>query len=460
MNDSAPAKVFDPAIAHFSCASIPSSRGPDRRSRERGTLILDVGSVIRYCDRPAAGMFGVARENLVGKPVAALTPTLPLKAGTPGHNLASCHFHFAGGQWRRFQVLAPRGQRFDIEASVEHLKLPKAHQFLLGLRQPDERFEPRNPDLDRLERSLDNREDMALVTNLQGVIRYVNPAFQTATGYDASELVGQTPHMLSSGMHDRAFYTLMWHNLRQGRTFSALITNRKKNGELYHQETTIRPFLDQGGQISHFVLTGQDISRRIHALDRLEHLAHHDYLTGLPNRALFLDRLGQARLRAQREGGRFALLYIDLDGFKQVNDLAGHGAGDALLRLVAHHLSGCVREEDTVARMGGDEFSCLLAGVSDQEDVKKVCQKILAAVRLASLSAGPQGVRGTASIGVALYPDETQDESELLERADQAMYHAKNHGGDGCCSSRETPNMKDASAASGRVLRWESCHWR
>lgn len=460
MNDPAPAKVFDPAIAPSGCASIPSSRALDRRSRERGTLILDVGSVIRYCDGSAAGMFGVSRENLVGKPVAALIPTLPLKAGTPGHNLASCHFHFANGQWRRFQALAPRGQSFDIEASVEHLKLPKAHQFLLGVRQPDEPFEARNQDLERLERSLDNREDMALVTNLQGEIRYVNPALLAVTGYSTAELLGQTPHMLSSGMHDRAFYTVMWHSLRQGRPFSALITNRKKNGELYHQETTIRPFLDQGGQISHFVLTGQDISRRIHALDRLAHLAHHDYLTGLPNRALFLDRLGQARARALREGGRFALLYIDLDGFKQVNDLAGHGAGDALLRLVAHHLADCIREEDTVARMGGDEFSCLLAGVSDREDVKKVCQKILAAVRLASLSTGPRGVTVTASIGVALYPDETQDESELLELVDQAMYQAKNHGGDGCCCSRETPGMRDADVGAGRVLRWESCHWR
>jgi diguanylate cyclase (GGDEF)-like protein/PAS domain S-box-containing protein len=430
------------------------ARGQDGRLRERGTLILDVGSMIRYCDSPAAGMFGAARSDLIGRPACSLIPKFPLRPGTPGYNVASCHFHTPDGQWRRFQALSPTGQKFEIEASIEHLKLPKAHQFLLGLRHPAEPVAHMNGGMARLQCSLDAREDMALITDRNGVIRYLNRSFEAVTGFAAAELLGKTPHAISSGAYDEVFYAMLWGTLRQGRCFSAVLTNRKKNGELYHQESAIRPFLDEYGRITHFVLTGQDISQRIEALTRLEHLAHHDYLTGLPNRALFLDRLGQARAHALRTEGRFALLYVDLDGFKQINDEAGHGVGDELLRAVSEQLMASVREEDTVARIGGDEFACILPSLSGREDGQKVCDKILAAVRQA-LPPNRQlpGNPVSASIGLALYPDDGQDEETLLEQADCAMYQAKSEGGDRWCCPNKSASLTGMRA---RLARWES----
>ncbi|MDD5297138.1 MAG: diguanylate cyclase [Rhodocyclaceae bacterium] len=438
-----------------------SAQGHDGRYHERGTLILDVGGVVRYGDEVAAEMFGMARDDLVGLPAGSLIPLLPLKPGTPGYNVACCHFHFSDGQWRRFLAQAPGGRRLELEVLIEHVKLPKVHEFILSLRYPLDHSAHLNGDLDKLRRSLDAREEMALITDRNAVIQYVNPAFETVTGYEMAELLGKTPHTLSSGAHDDSFYAVLWGTLRQGRNFSAVLTNRKKSGELYHQESSIRPFLDEYGRITHFVLTAQDISQRIHALGRLEHLAHHDYLTALPNRALFLDRLGQSRARAMREQNCFALLYLDLDGFKQINDEAGHGAGDALLRNVATHLSGCVREEDTVARIGGDEFACILSGVSGREDARKICHKILDAVRQASVVTDRQGALVTASIGLAFYPGDGQDEASLLDQADRLMYQAKADGGDRCCCSGEShsghPNDSQNNAG---VLRWQSCKWR
>lgn len=433
------------------------ARGHDGRLGERGTLILDVGSVIRYCDGPAAGMFGAARQDLIGRPACSLIPKFPLKPGTPGYNVASCHFHTPDGQWRRFQALSPAGHKFEIEASIEHIKLPKAHQFLLGLRHPSESVLDMNVDLKRLQCALDAREDMALITDRNGVICYLNQAFETVTGFTAAELLGKTPHAISSGVHDEAFYAMLWGTLRQGRCFSAVLTNRRKNGELYQQESAIRPFLDEYGRITHFVLTGQDISQRIQALSRLEHLAHHDYLTGLPNRVLFLDRIGQALAHAQRTEGRFALLYVDLDGFKQINDQAGHGVGDELLRGVAAQLLASVRKEDTVARLGGDEFACILSSLWGREDGQKVCDKILAALRQA-LPRSEQllGMVVTASIGLALYPDDAEDEESLLEQADRSMYQAKDQGGDRWCCPDKSAGTKNISGMRARMGRWAS----
>lgn len=247
--------------------------------------------------------------------------------------------------------------------------------------------------------------------------------------------------------------------LRSGNEFGAVFVNRRKNGEVFHEEESIRPFADALGNITHFVASGRDVSERIHALERLDYLANHDSLTGLPNRNLFSNRMHQAMTRVSRHGADFALLYLDLDRFKTVNDRHGHAAGDALLQAVALRLKQCVREEDTVARTGGDEFALLLSDIACGEDARKVIDKILASLRH---GVGVEGwrVSVSVSIGVCFFPADGNDQRSLLTHADRAVCRAKSAGGDGyrffaseydtpCCTMPPQEHSASRAAETG-----------
>ncbi|MBI3140236.1 MAG: GGDEF domain-containing protein [Rhodocyclales bacterium] len=272
--------------------------------------------------------------------------------------------------------------------------------------------------------------DSVIVTDTEGVIEYVNPVFEVLTGYGREEAIGRTPALIKSGLLGDNFYVALWAVLRAGREFRGHFINRKKNGDLFHEEKTIRPFVDADGLVRHFVSTGRDVTQRVEALLRLEHQASHDSLTGLPNRQLFMDRLGQAQSRAARHGTHFTLLCLDLDGFKAVNDTYGHAAGDRLLQAVAARLRQCIREEDTVARIGGDEFALILADIGRREDAEKVLDKILRAFRHdARFEESRIAIR--ASIGACIYPEHGESLECLLQRADMAMYGQKRASGAG-----------------------------
>ncbi len=282
----------------------------------------------------------------------------------------------------------------------------------------------------KLSSALENTADSVFITDSHGVIEYVNPAFTVTTGYTREELLGQTPRVVRSGKHTPQFYAQLWKRIRAGRDFRDILINRRKDGSLYYEEKTITPLRNQRGQITHFVSTGKDITERMQTQERLHYLAHHDVLTELPNRSLFMDRLTHAIDSKRRDGGKLAVLFMDLDRFKNVNDTLGHEAGDLLLQSAAERLLGCVRAADTVARLGGDEFTLLIEVAEDQQRVQAVAQKVLAAL------ADPIVVYGhelfvTASIGISTYPDDGQDASELLKHADTAMYKAKENGRDG-----------------------------
>lgn len=264
-----------------------------------------------------------------------------------------------------------------------------------------------------------------LVTDPQGCILDVNPMFETLTGYSKSDVLGLNPRLLSSGKHDDAFYKDMWSTLLSAGHWEGEIWNRRKNGELFAEALNISTVRDASGGIQHFIALFSDITdlKRQHHL--LEHMAHFDALTGLPNRVLLGDRLKQAMAQAQRRDQQLAVVYLDLDGFKAVNDDLGHEAGDRLLVQVAERMKAVLREGDTLARLGGDEFVAILLDLPDLEACVPLLMRLLAAVQQ---EVRVQGVvrNVSASLGVTFYPQHDEvDADELLRQADQAMYQAK-----------------------------------
>ncbi len=281
-----------------------------------------------------------------------------------------------------------------------------------------------------LESVAERSPDAIVITDARGVIEFVNPAFEALTGYARSEAVGLTPAIVSSGQHGTDFYSNLWSTICAGAVFRGIFSNRRKNGELFREDEVIVPFADGSGHITHFVSAGRDASARVRNIDRLMHQATHDSLTDLPNRSLFLDRLGQALKYASRRREGFTLAIADIDRFKTINDTLGHAAGDAVLQAVGARLQQYVRDVDTVARLGGDEFGLILVDVGDPAGAARAFEKMLMAFR-APVSVEERAVQVSLSIGACMFPADADSETALLRRADAAMYAAKRQGGNG-----------------------------
>ena len=266
-----------------------------------------------------------------------------------------------------------------------------------------------------------------MITDLQQRITAVNRAFTSITGYSEAEALGQSPRLLSSGHHDSAFYAAMWHNLNASGHWQGEIWNKRKNGELYPEWLTISAVRDSDQQITHFVGVFADISSLKHAQANLDHQAHHDPLTGLPNRMLFEARLHAALEDARLDKRMDAVLCIDLDRFKHINDSLGHPVGDQLLKSIATRLKSHLRDIDTVARLGGDEFIILLPGLQQDDDAELVANKLLDCFSL-PFQFDEQELFISASIGISRYPDDGDDVATLVKNADAAMYRSKARG--------------------------------
>ncbi len=272
-----------------------------------------------------------------------------------------------------------------------------------------------------------------MITDPKGRIVWVNPAFVMQSGYASTELIGRTPSILNSGKYDAAYYRHMWQTIMDGKVWSGDTTNKRKDGTLYTVQQTITPILDENGKITHFVSVHEDVTAKLETQAHIEYIASHDALTGLPNRALFFDRLGQLCNLSKRNQTNLAVLFIDLDGFKLVNDKLGHPAGDLLLKSVAGRLQACVRGSDTVARLGGDEFTIILFDISGREIIVHLAEKILSEMSRPFDLDGQSAAIG-ASIGIATAitaPEGNICDDRLVERADAAMYEAK-HAGKNC----------------------------
>jgi diguanylate cyclase (GGDEF)-like protein/PAS domain S-box-containing protein len=310
--------------------------------------------------------------------------------------------------------------------SVELIQLDQGGCLLLVGQDITERKKAQTQ-MQKLSRALEQTADAVVITDRDGVIEYVNPTFEQMTGYTSADAVGRKTSLLKSGRQGPGFYDNLWKTILAGKVFSDVFINRRKDGLLYYEEKTITPLKDADGRIAHFVATGKDISERVQTQERLAYMAQHDPLTELPNRTLLLDRLKQSLAGARWRERRVAVLFVDLDRFKTINDTLGHEVGDRLLQQLAERFQRSVRDGDTVARFGGDEFVILLDDVASEDDVSSVAQKVLQALA-PPFQVDHQTLYVTASIGVSLFPDDGDDATTLLKNSDIAMYRAKELG--------------------------------
>ena len=388
----------------------------------------------------SSGEYGILTERDVlrlignGQPDRAVAgiATFPLIRIPASASLYQARKQFVAHSIRHLGVSGADGELLglitfaDILANIE---LDYVRQLKETLHEREELLAQSNRKLRLAARAFDSTFEGILVTNAEQTIESVNPAFSMITGYRADEVIGRKPSILASGRHDADFYAAMHSALKLDGHWQGEVWNRRRTGELYVEWLTINVVKDDQGKVSNYVAVFSDITSRKAAEERMSFLAQHDALTGLPNRILLSDRLLRAMAHAQRNNRKLALIFLDLDDFKLVNDNIGHHAGDQVLQVVAQRLLGCVRLEDTVARLGGDEFVVVIEELSDEAHAREIAAKFLAAL------AQPFPVDGHdisvhVSIGISFYPDHGNSAEVLLRRADAAMYQAKAQGSD------------------------------
>jgi len=276
-------------------------------------------------------------------------------------------------------------------------------------------------------RIFDTINEGVVVTDSANNIVSVNPAFSAITGYSAAEAIGKNPRMLHSGLMDKSFYDKMWQSIKKTGRWQGEIADRRKNGESYVEWLSISTMKDERGEFSHHIAVVSDISERKAAEEHMVYIAQHDFLTDLPNRLMLHDRLTQAIAHAGREQRKVAVMFLDLDRFKAVNDTLGHLVGDKLLKIVAARISSVARVSDTVSRLGGDEFAILLPYIENMDDIATIAVKLLTSVANPCVIDGNE-IEVTTSIGISVFPEDGSDSESLIAHADAAMYQAKGNG--------------------------------
>lgn len=401
------------------CAAQPS----------RMLLLLTEHGAIRLCSSAAARYLGISVQTLIGQSVTSLLPQLPVRQFISSDSRVDAAPHFPTNRWCDFTRQDSEGRTWPLEAMFIALEGEGNPLFVLELRTPHTQADS-DEKLQRFQEVSEWSGDAVVITDKKGVIVYVNPVFEALTGYSKDELLGHTHARIKANVHEPEFFATMWQTLHANKTYRGQFVNLRKDGSSFYEDKVIRPFCNANGAITHFIATGRDVSERVQIMRRLEHLANHDGLTGLPNRNLFLDRLQQAQAHASRHNSGFALLLLDLDHFKSINDTYGHAFGDAVLQTAANRLKQCLREEDTVARLGGDEFSLILEKAASRHDVQPVLEKMIAQLHHPLILEGLH-ISIRASIGIAFYPEHGIESHDLLKYADHAMYRVKAAGGNG-----------------------------
>jgi diguanylate cyclase (GGDEF)-like protein/PAS domain S-box-containing protein len=403
-------------------------------SAKDGVVMVDTAGRITLWNPASESMFGYTAAEAVGcEAHRLLVPIRYQQAYRLGLQrfFANDHKHENS---RTLEVTALRrdGREFSVEVSLSAVLVRGLWYAVALIRDISERktLETR---LRRAMMVFDNTRDGVVITDLKGNIIGVNRAFTDVTGYAEDEVLGHNPSLLQSGHQGGEFYQAMWRKVHEAGIWEGEIWNRRKNGEIYPEWLTINMVRDPAGHPSHYLGVFTDITRIKSSEEKLERLAHYDPLTDLPNRRLILSRLEHALEHASRHGHRIAVLYLDLDNFKQVNDSLGHHEGDELLVAVAQRLKGRLRQEDTFGRLGGDEFFLLLEAVPDFNEVAAMAQNLLALLATPFTLSNGNDVFVTASIGISVYPEDNITAMELMRDADAAMYRAKENGRNQYC---------------------------
>ncbi len=418
-----------------------------RENEARTQLILDTAmdavisinqeGMVTGWNQEAERMFGYAADHALGKELAEL---IVPPAYRQAHKQGMQHFVKTGGSTiigKRIEITGIRsdGSEIPVELAVIAVLRQGSYFFNAFVRDIAER-KLAEANLRIAATAFESHESL-MITDANRVILRVNKAFTEDTGYTAEEVIGQTPRLLKSGRHKAEFYRTMWEAIHRTGTWQGEIWDRRKNGEIYPKWLTISSVKGDDGTVTHYVGSHIDITERKAAEEKIQYLGFYDSLTRLPNRRLLMDRLQQALASSARMGREGALLFIDLDNFKTLNDTLGHEIGDLLLQQVAQRIESCVRDGDTVARLGGDEFVVMLENLSEQPieaaaQTEAIGEKILSSL-CQSYLLDKYEHHCTASIGATLFNGNQQATDELMKQADIAMYQAKEAGRNTLC---------------------------
>ena len=404
-----------------------------------GIITIDESGIVESYNTAAARLFQYTANEVIGQNVKMLMPE-PYRSQ---HDHYLQRYHNSGERrclglgFREVEGRRKDGSCFPMDLSISEMELGNAHLYIGMVRDITQRKDA-EINMAKLSQAVEQSADTVMITDKNGIIEYVNSGFEETTGYTRHEAIGRTPNLVKSGEMGKAFYLQLWETIKQGEIFRDVFVNKRKDGGIYYEEKTITPMRNMHNEITHYISSGKDITDRMRTHERLQYLAHHDVLTGLPNRLLFTDRLGQAIKQASRTGNHVVLIYLDLDRFKNINDTLGHAAGDKLLQFISKRLLGVLRENDTTARLSGDEFTVLLSGIQDISAIPHIANKIMYEVSR-PIVVSEHELFVTTSMGIAVYPDDSQEPHNLLKHADTAMYHAKKHGRNGY--QFYTPNM-------------------
>jgi diguanylate cyclase (GGDEF)-like protein/PAS domain S-box-containing protein len=382
----------------------------------------DKGSIQGF-NRAAEALFGYAAREVIGRSITLLMP----KEDAAEH-LRRLERYLDSGDLNKHSIRDARGLRRDgtsmpLRVSLGESRAGGRRLFTAVIRDLSER-KALHSRLTMAEKVLESTSEGIMLTNPAGAILWVNAGFTRISGYASDEVLGKNSNLLKSGLQGATFYTAMWAELGARGEWSGEIWNRRKDGEAFPEWLTIKAIFDEQGQLDRYVGVFSDISKHKRAEETIRHLTYYDPVTRLPNRYLFQDRIGQALERARRTDRKVALVLVSLDRFKTVNETLGHQVGDALLREVAQRLSNSVRAEDTVSRLRGDTFCCVLTELVHGHDANPVINRILDCFGQPFLVSGHE-LFVTTSLGIALFPLDGTEIDDLIQKAETAMNRSK-----------------------------------
>lgn len=396
-------------------------------SANDGILTLD-NNRFTSCNAKMEEIYGCPKSEIIGFGPEKFSPRFQMDGSLSSERAYRYISDALSGKPQLFEWVHLKLDRTPIHTEVSLNRVYRDGSSVLTARIHDISDRKRRDEETRLAASVFNGTTEGIViTDARGVILQVNKAFSDITGFESEEVLGKTPRLLRSDYHDDEFYQDFWTKLTTIGVWQGEIWNRRKDGEAHPVWQNISAIRDELGDIVQYISVFSDITDKKLSEQRIEHLAHYDVLTDLPNRVLFTERCEHALSRARRDGHKLVLMFLDLDRFKHINDSLGHPVGDRLLQQVAQRLNELIREEDTVARLGGDEFVVVLEDVVDTNVIAPVAEKLLAAFSQPFNLDGSQ-LHVSSSIGIAIYPADGRDVTTLVRNADAAMYRAKESG--------------------------------